>query len=120
MTATIGHLKSSGLGYRCDRHSALGNPFAMRTEADRHQVIEGFRRYLWRILQGEEPLAAARAVSEAMGLAIASTARLPTRAKFLESLATLEAAHDPVLLCWCSPRACHCDVIARYLDWRSR
>lgn len=27
-------------------------------------------------------------------------------------------AEDEVLGCWCKPRACHCDIIAGYLEWR--
>ncbi|MBD2153144.1 DUF4326 domain-containing protein [Leptolyngbya sp. FACHB-16] len=46
MTITVANLRTTRAGIRCDRASALGNPFELRNEAERTTVVEAFRRYL--------------------------------------------------------------------------
>jgi hypothetical protein len=60
----------------------------MRVEADRTKVIAAYRQWLWaRIRNGEITL---------------------------EDLAGL---HGKDLYCWCSPRGCHGDVLAKAAAW---
>lgn len=75
------------------RPSALGNPFPMRTEADRQQVVRKYRDWLriqWRT-------------------------RGPARAE-LERLLEIAKAGPLELVCWCAPRPCHADVIKAALE----
>lgn len=73
---------------RIDRRTPWGNPFPMKTESERAEVIEKYRVHLWeKINQGEIPL---------------------------EDLAQL---HGCDLYCWCSPKPCHGDVLAVAAAW---
>lgn len=123
MTITIGNLKATKQGIRCDRASPLGNPFHLCTESQRDAVIEGYRRYLWRVTQGEEPIAAATAIASEMGLTLSGNLVYPTRQRLQAAIIEIEKQWQRdgkvTLLCWCKPAACHCDVIKNYLEWRS-
>ena len=73
---------------RADRRTKWGNPFRISGRANREEVIERYRRWLWqRIREGEVSL---------------------------EGLASL---HGKVLACWCHPKPCHCNVLARAAAW---
>ena len=93
-----------GAGYvRVDRRSPWGNPFVLKREADREQVIYQHRRWmLERIVAGDDPYTQAR----------------------LKELAAADA-----LLCWCRPLRCHAENLVQaacvaatstpgqFLDW---
>jgi hypothetical protein len=109
----------------CDRTSVLGNPFKMTDRAndsDRSAVIEGFRAYLHLVAnQGEKPGWAANQVVITKGLTLAPSWTTPTIEEFvaeLERIEQLARAKPVTLLCWCASRACHCDILARYLRWK--
>ena len=70
------------------RPSKLGNPFPMRTEADRDRVVEQYR--LW--------------------LREQYRARGPVRAE-LERLLKVAQKQPLELVCFCAPKSCHADVI---------
>ena len=73
---------------RADRRTRWGNPFRISKRASRDEVIERYRRRLWRrIREGEVSL---------------------------EELARL---HGKTLACWCHPKPCHCNVLARAAAW---
>ena len=73
---------------RADRRTRWGNPFRIAHGASREEVIERYRRWLWRrIREGEVRL---------------------------EELAGL---HGKTLACWCHPKPCHCNVLARAAAW---
>lgn len=74
---------------RVDRATKHGNPFPIgRHHGSREEVIERYRRHLWgRICSGDLPL---------------------------EELAAL--ANRP-LACWCAPKPCHAEVLARAALW---
>ena len=74
---------------RVDRETDYGNPYPIgRRYGSRADVIERYRRDLWRrIRSGDMPL---------------------------EKLAAL--AHRP-LACWCHPKPCHAEVLARAAVW---
>lgn len=73
--------------------SILGNPFWMRSELERDEVVARYRIHLWnRIKPG------------------------PLQDK--EALKALESIPDDAILgCFCAPRACHCDVIKDAAEW---
>jgi hypothetical protein len=115
-----------GASVICDRTSALGNPFKMTDRADdsdRSAVIEGFRGYLHLVAnQGEKPGWAANEVVIMKGLTLAPSWITPTTNEFMAELERVEqlAQKEPLtLLCWCAPKACHCDILARYLRWKN-
>jgi hypothetical protein len=127
---TIGNLRTSpneslGASIICDRSSVLGNPFKMSNHADDSQrtaVIEGFRSYLHLVAnQGEKPGWAANQVVTTKGLTLSPSWKTPTTDEFMAELGRIEhlAQKEPLtLLCWCAPKACHCDILVRYLRWK--
>ena len=73
---------------RADRRTRWGNRFRISRRATREEVIERYRRWLWqRIREGHVTL---------------------------EELASL---HGKTLACWCHPKPCHCNVLARAAAW---
>jgi hypothetical protein len=76
------------------RPSPLGNPFVMRAESDRAEVIAMYREWLRAKLAKKD-----KRVCAEMN-------RLWKRAREHGEL---------TLVCWCAPRACHGDVIREVL-----
>lgn len=80
--------------FRVDRSTPLGNPFEMRGECERESTVAQYRFYFLARVQSKND-------------------RL-----FNEYLNTLLAAYskaDIALECWCAPKRCHAEVIAKYL-----
>jgi hypothetical protein len=76
--------------------SALGNPFVLRDESGRDEVVEQYRRWLW------------EQVRSGTGAAWEELVKLAQRV----------AAGEAVRLgCWCAPRRCHGDVVRSCLEW---
>ena len=73
---------------RIDRRTRWGNKFRLGRDGARAEVIELYRRDLWR--------------------------RIRAREIALEDLAALNSA---TLLCHCDPLPCHGDVLARAAAW---
>ena len=74
---------------RVDRRTRWGNPYRSGPRASREAVIERYRRHLWRqIRRADVPLEDLAALAESKGLA-----------------------------CWCAPRPCHAEVLARAALW---
>ena len=74
---------------RVDRASKKwGNPFVMSSEGERAEVIEKHRRWLWEEVKQKR-------VS-------------------LKELASLEGKR---LGCWCHPKPCHADTLAKAAAW---
>lgn len=124
MSWTVGNLRNTQEGIKCDRTSPLGNPFEMRSESERDAVVKAFRHYLWLVACcWEDPLTAATAIAEATDiegkkkLEIASTWNPPQQNELSDALTELENKPGATLLCWCHPKPCHCDVIVRFLHW---
>ena len=76
---------------RVDRASRWGNPFRMQAEAERDRVIAQHRAWLWQ--------------------------QIDEGAVGLDELAAL--AGRP-LACWCAPRRCHGETLARAAVWAHR
>lgn len=106
--------------FRADRGTVVGNPFDMECEERRDAVCEGFKRYLWRIHKGMEPVDAARIVSNELGLNISDAWDRPTRQGFMDAIAYLwrSAKQQHVTAyCWCAPRRCHVEILIEYVKW---
>lgn len=129
---TVANLRDATEGYRCDRLSALGNPFVLMARSDaaaRADTVTAFGLYLHLIAnEGFEPVEAIERVKARQKpgqrvLIVASTIK-PSRDSFMTELETLEASclrQEPlILLCWCAPAPCHCDRIANYLNWKCK
>lgn len=76
------------------RPSILGNPFSMKSEQDREQVVEQFRQWLREQWVNEAPVW-----------------------KRVEELAEINLTQDLVLVCWCAPLACHGEIIKNCINW---
>ncbi len=75
--------------------SVLGNPFKMRNEGEREQVVQKYRSWLWRQIQLQNK----EVIRE------------------LARLANLAKRGDLELACWCKPKACHGDVLKACIEW---
>ena len=69
------------------RPSMFGNPFAMRDESQRNDVVEKFKKYFFK--------------------------RLKSDSKFAIAVDSLKGKK---IGCYCAPRRCHGHVIAQYLN----
>ena len=86
--STVDMRRTSEYDVRIDRRTKWGNPFQMRHEDERSKVIELYREWLWReIKQGRIDL---------------------------KELAALDGK---TLGCWCAPKPCHGDVLAKAASW---
>ena len=81
----------SGCLIKIDRTTKWGNPFRIGQDGDRADVIEKYRRWLWRKIQQEEI-----------------------------NLYELADLHGCELGCHCHPLPCHGDVLARAAAWAAR
>lgn len=78
------------------RPSILGNPFRMKNESERMEVISRYKKWLWQQMK-----AGNKQVMNA-----------------LHEINSMEDEHGTVyLLCWCKPKPCHGDVIVRACAW---
>lgn len=102
-----------------DRRSRLGNPFVMGVESERGAVCAAHAEWLFgRAGAGLEEL------SGKYGVDIDDRMLLVDRAVVLARLDELveeirgSGVERVGLLCWCAPRRCHGDVLARYIRRR--
>jgi len=90
--------KGDGIYVGRGQDSVLGNPFEMKSEADRERVISEYRVWLWE--------------------------RIKERGKVFAELVRIKKLAeqgDVYLVCWCRPeKACHGDVIASCVEWMIR
>lgn len=75
------------------RPSVLGNPFVMKSESDRLSVIEQYEKWITEKLENDEK----------------------TIKEFNRLLEKYKSDGKLTLLCWCSPKKCHADVIKKIL-----
>lgn len=90
--------------------SALANPFHIGKDGDREMVVEKYRRWLWSQViagvRGEYQIKAGlHGESNAAYSELTMLAKRVMRGEVLE------------LACYCSPLACHGDVIIRAINW---
>lgn len=80
-------------GIHIMRPNILGNPYFLSDERDRDKVIEQYRHYLWEHIKN------------------------PTSPVTKALVRYADAANDIALICCCSPKACHGDVIKAAIEW---
>lgn len=93
----IGSLRSNaktkkGLHIRCDRLSPLGNPFPIGINNSRTDSIKAYADN-WNELIANSKAAA-----------------------YFNFIKEQSKKRDIVLMCWCAPLACHCDIIKAKLE----
>jgi uncharacterized protein YeaO (DUF488 family) len=76
------------------RPSPLGNPFVMKKEADRDSVCDEYETWFYRQIQNRTPAVIAE----------------------LERLHALAQTKPVKLICYCAPKRCHADTIAKFLN----
>ena len=93
---------------RVDRASVLGNPFLMRDEHERNSVCDEYYRYFQGIVTNNWSILHDYAVS---------SAERETFMQELRRLYRLAKKHGRLeLFCWCAPKRCHAETIARFLE----
>jgi hypothetical protein len=91
---TIGNKRHGARGIYVGRPSPLGNPFVLRSEADRAAVIRAYERWLREQLRNPSSPAS----------------------REIRRLAQLARTRDLCLVCWCAPLPCHAEVIQRVIE----
>lgn len=92
---TVTNKKSGGKGEYIGRPSPLGNPFRIKGNGGREEVIRKYREWLmWKIGCANEPI-------------ILELCRL---------YEIWQREGKLTLVCWCAPKACHGDVIKEILE----
>lgn len=90
----IGNRKRGADGHYIGRPSPLGNPFRLHSEAERDDVIAKYAAWLEaRLQEGDEAV------------------RRELNRLYMEAVRRGSLR----LVCWCSPRRCHAEVIAQKL-----
>ena len=85
---------------KVDRSSALGNPFNMRNEADRHKVCNEYTKLFAGIVNNE-----------------ADCIEMTRFTDELERLKKLHVEYGKLrLFCWCAPKRCHAETIKQFLE----
>lgn len=119
-TIKVANLRNTTQGYRVDRASYLGNPFYLRSEAERNAVCDAYERYVMGIMTSSNPTLSPRYFAEREAkrhnVTISTTWREPTLDEFVNAIEELIDAHPDILLCWCSPKRCHADYLAFYVQ----
>jgi hypothetical protein len=87
--------KPNTLNIRIDRASPLGNPFYMKSEAQRNEVCDKYEKWF------------ASQISNKQSKVYIEIVRLYKLARDGNHLN---------LQCWCAPKRCHGDTIKRFLD----
>ena len=80
------------------RPSVLGNPYRIGQDGNRAQVIQMYRRFLWKEIQS-----GAGAVHDE-----------------LHRLAKLAKRSDLILSCWCHPLQCHATCLKNCIEYLNR
>jgi len=78
------------------RPNRLGNPFPMKSEGDRTQVIADYRVWLWQQIKSQN---------------------LQTLTELNKIVTLVQSGKNVRLVCWCAPSPCHADVIKRCVEW---
>ena len=94
MTIKVVNMKTGGRGIYIGRPSPLGNPFFMRDEADREEVVAKYHAWLMEKIKDQDPKVCGE----------------------LQRIYDLAKKQDINLVCFCAPRLCHGDVIKEELD----
>ena len=78
------------------RPNTLGNPFYLKSEKERDEVVLKYRKYLWKKIKAKD-------------------------SKICSKLNEIKQYYlqkgEVSLVCWCAPKKCHGDVIKNCLIW---
>lgn len=100
-----------------DRTSILGNPFDLPNKGNlkaRAACVDAHKKYLWMIMQGDEPENARRVVSAQSKQPLSRAWRSSTHKEFMIELRSLKGKS---IGCWCAPARCHADNLAAAVEW---
>jgi hypothetical protein len=123
----VGRVTDPG-AYPVDRKTPLGNPFVMKTEADRPIVCRAFRQFLFELHNhnfNASPRSLALRIAAdfnkanpGIGLTVSSRYN-PSGVDIWNAVNFLlsPAGQKRLLGCHCTPLECHGHTIARYLEW---
>lgn len=103
----VDNVKDSTLGFRCDRVSCLGNPFIMQLESDRSRVINSHNNFLNTALLSPNMYDS---------LELNKKYKKVTRYYYLKELGLALQHPSKTFLCWCYPKACHCDNYVKFTE----
>uniref|UniRef100_A0A7R9ZSY3 DUF4326 domain-containing protein n=1 Tax=Craspedostauros australis TaxID=1486917 RepID=A0A7R9ZSY3_9STRA len=85
-----------GRGSRFQQGSPLGNPFKMKVEADRDDVVDKYQCWLAEEMLDEDGAA---------------------RSEILRIAELVMTSQRPIhLVCWCAPKRCHGDIIKQFVE----
>jgi Domain of unknown function (DUF4326) len=116
MDRMVANIRNTKKGIRCDRTSALGNPFYMKTEAERDSVCGAYQAYFDLVVEQKmEPCLAAPKILKTWPLTVSRGWFAPTRTAFTQALEFVKQKPNEPLLCWCAPKRCHCRTIAEWV-----
>lgn len=98
-TLSVGNLRHDdlmreGVDIRCDRASILGNPYKSLDDSMRDDSCDSYKKHFYRMIESEGPFCEE----------VRRIYRLVTE------------GHDVHLMCWCTPKRCHCDTIKEFID----
>ena len=96
MIIKVVNLRKGKSDFKCDRTTALGNPFVLYSEKDRNKVCDEYEIYFQRNMNPDEAP--------------------PGFLEYLDEILQAAKKKDITLGCWCAPKRCHCDTIKKYLD----
>jgi len=83
-----------GNGVYVGRPNVLGNPFYLKSESERNKVIAEYDIWLTEKMKSDTP-----------------------QKREIRRLRKLyKTAGELTLICWCAPKACHADVIKRFIE----
>lgn len=82
-----------GSGINIMRPTVFGNPFVLTAECMRDQVLQEYEQYLIRQLDRKRAF----------------------YRKFMELVVQYQHTRSLVFVCCCAPKACHGDILARYI-----
>ena len=94
--------------FRCDRMSPVGNPFIMRSEADRDTVCDNYETLFDQTMHDT--------TLDDNEKAFGMTGTVKEFRTYINRIVEHHRQHGSVTLgCWCSPKRCHCETIRQWI-----
>ena len=90
----LNRINEIGIEY-VGRPSVLGNKFRILKDVPRARVIQKYKRWLWDKIKSRDK----KVIDE------------------LTRLKAIAVSGELVLGCWCTPKACHADIIKAAIEW---
>lgn len=114
--------------YRVDRRSELGNMFVMRWESERELVVKGYKEWLLKNIElknkGIKGVVNVYEIGKKYKLKVEEKRRVLNSFEVCEELnkivRLIKSGKKVKLMCWCSNKSCHGDVIKEVIEGRLR